>query len=331
MKNLQFISVCFLAIASQASYAEEVDFGRLNPVLQTLADAVVAGDDLVEFASPQFDEALSDLELDRLKYDLKGTLGGTSGVPWLNGGKADLQIATSYAADRNPSHLGISVGIDTQIKTEIMPLIRYTARMALRKKTTTWPERFEPKIDTHLRQLSVARSLEDVLLLLQSGQRLAADFIKARIESQEERLAKLEEGQYGSPQDVQGVILDTKKSIESWNRVLKTYQSTSIQSEKAEDKITQLVVSNSDAKSFTEPGSGNYHAEKALLQITNKDLRINIKAFFPTQQKKLDRLKSKLKARLLRTQTHETDSKDYVQEKFRDALISFKETIRGQI
>lgn len=330
MKKRQFISVGLLAILSNLSYATEIDYGKLNPVLQTLAEAAVKGDDLFEFASPRFDEVLSDLESDRLKYDLNAHLGGSEGVPWSRGGKAELQVGTTFSADRSPSHLGIAVGIDTQLRTEIMPLIRYSARMALRKKTSVWPTYFEPKIDAHLRQLAVARSLGDVYILLQSGQRLATDIIKARIESDEERIAQANEGHLVDPRSAPDFISDTKKSIEKWKRVLEAYQATTIQAEKVDGIVTQLMVHNSEAQAFTEPSHAKYYAEKADIKINPHSFQMNIKTFFPTSQKKLDRLKSRLKSRLLRAQNHDAENNDYVQNKFRDALIEFKATIRGE-
>src|SRR5579885_3514197 len=80
LKVVAALAVVGLGTAGSVLAGENaVDFGRLNPVLQSLVDATVTGDELVEFAEPKFDESYSDLDAERLKYDLRGALRDT---PW---------------------------------------------------------------------------------------------------------------------------------------------------------------------------------------------------------------------------------------------------------
>ena len=79
----QWIAYGMAAIASASpAMADEVDFVRLNPILQALLNATIAGDALIDVATPRFDEGFSSVQAERLKYDVTGTM---KNVPWESG------------------------------------------------------------------------------------------------------------------------------------------------------------------------------------------------------------------------------------------------------
>lgn len=88
MKRFTFIVLGVISFtATQPLAADAVHFEQVNPVMEAIAAAVVAADELVASARPKFDDKVCDLIAERLKYDLTGSLRNT---PWFSGGTAEV-------------------------------------------------------------------------------------------------------------------------------------------------------------------------------------------------------------------------------------------------
>jgi hypothetical protein len=319
MKAFIWIAGLACLVSVTSVFADEVDFARSNVVLQALTDAVIAGDDMVDFAKPKFDEAYSSFKNEKLKYDIVGAMNNT---PWLDGGHADVQVSSTYAADRTPGHTGIVMNMGTTLKTDAMSLVRYTAAVALAKRSNDNPV-FVNRIIAHLQRLSVAHSLDDVYALLVSGQTLAEEMIQAKIDRINQALT--------NPSTPPNEIPAYQKDLAAWTVVINGYKSVQIVTEKAAGSITKLTVTCEDGSAFTsrrpdwdaKPG-------RAVLIITGTQLTASMDVFVSRTTEKLDDLKARLQSRLIGLQNGTTDDKESVQETFRESLVSFKEVVRGQ-
>jgi len=318
MKAFIWIAGLACLVSVTSVFADEVDFGRSNVVLQALTDAVVAGDDMVDFAKPQFDEAYSSLKDEKLKYDVQGALSNT---PWLDGGHADIQINSTYAADRTAGHTGIAMNIGTTVKTDGMSLIRYAAAVALAKRSSDDPA-FADRIIAHLQRLSAAHSLDDVYTLLLSGQTLAEEMIQAKIDRINQALA--------NPATPPDEITYYKKDLAHWTPVLNGYKSVQVTNEKSAGKITKMTVICEDGSPFTASHDWKVKAGRVGLIITADQLGASMDVFVSRTAQELDDSKTRLQSRLIGLQNGVTDDKESAQGTFREALISFKQVARGQ-
>jgi hypothetical protein len=320
MKAFIWIAGLSCLVSVTSVFADEVDFGRSNVVLQALTDAVVAGDDMVDFAKPQFDEAYSSLKDEKLKYNVQGALNNT---PWLDGGHADVQVSSTYAADRSTGHTGIAMNIGTTVKTDAMSLVRYTAAVALAKRSNDDPV-FVNRIIAHLQRLSVAHSLDDVYALLVSGQTLAEEMIQAKIDRFNQTIA--------NPATPPGDIDYLKKEIASWQVILNGYKSVQVVTEKsAGGNVTKVTVSCEDGSPFTSKRpEWDAKAGRTVLMITADHFTASMDIFVSRTTEKLDESKTQLQSRLIGLQNGTADDKESVQNTLRDALISFKRVVRGQ-
>ena len=205
MKKMKLVVVFAGLSLVQGAFAGEVDFQKVNPVMQVLLDSVVAGDDLVDYAMPRFDEKFSNFKSEKLKYDLKG---GVKNTPWLDGGKAEVGASVSFVADRSVNHLGIALALDSTVNTDVLALFRYSALIALRKIVDD-PEFGARKIGL-LRRLSVVTSLEEVSTLLQAGKRLLNDGLQSEIDRQYQFIKDLKAGKYNEDGNEQWVQSEVK-------------------------------------------------------------------------------------------------------------------------
>jgi len=320
MKTFVWIAgVAFLASVSSV-FADEVDFGRSNVVLQALVDATVAGDDLVDFAQPKFDEAYSSLKDERLKYDIHGALKNT---PWLEGGNADIQVNSTYATDRSASHTGIVMNIGTTVATDAMSLIRYTGMVALAKRSGDDPA-FADRIIAHLTRLSLAHSLDDVHALLISGQTLAEEMIQAKIDHFNKMIS--------DPTTTPDERVMLQEDVAQWVVVLNGYKSVQVATEKSTaGSITKMTISVEDGSVFTSRRPDFVaKAGRSVLVLTGDHISASMDVFRITSAQDLDSMKAKLQSRLIGVQNGVADDKQSVQGTFRDALVTFKQVVRGE-
>jgi hypothetical protein len=319
MKIFGWIAGFAFLVSVSSVFADDVDFARTNVVLQALNDAAIAGDDLVDFAQPKFDEAYSSFKDEKLKYDM---IGAMKSPPWLDGGRADVQLSSTYAADRNPTHTGIAVGMETTMKTDVMSLIRYSGMVALAKRSGDDPV-FADRIIAHLTRLSLAHSLDDVYALLISGQTLAEEMIQAKID----RLTQLAANPTTPPYEV----VDLQKDIAQWKVVLKGYKSVQITTEKSTaGNITKFTVVCEDGSPFVARGHFDVKPGRAALIVTADHFSASAEVFISRTADKLDQMKSQLQSRLIGLQNGNDDDKASVQETFRQGLIAFKDVVRAQ-
>lgn len=306
-------------------WGEEVDFRKVNPVLQSIADVVILNDDMVDFAYPRFDPKVSSIEREIIKDDIQGSLENT---PWLEGGRADFVATATYRTDRSPDHTGIIVTMGSTVRTDVLAAIRYCAYLALKKKAPN--PKFDERIDAHLKRLAVATSLDKVYDLLISGQILANDILADELSKAIERLRCLESGQCGVPGlDLAQQLAWAKKRIADWNLALSGNQKIQFETKKIQDQITELRITHPNIYDFSQQAQ-DLIAGKGALTMTSESVSANAEAFFKQTSAELDKLKADLKTRMLGVQNGNLEDKDHIQRQFRSALIEFKRVIRGQ-
>jgi hypothetical protein len=334
MKKLIWL-VGISALASMSSvYAEEVDFRAANPVLQSLLDTVTSADDLVDFAYPRFDESYSDLKAEKLKYDVRGALKNT---PWLPGGRAEATATSRYRTERTTERTGIRIEASAMVRTEVLAMIRYSANIALRKTPEHDLEpQFWPRYQAHLKRLAVVSSLDQVHALLLSGQKLAKDMFAHLLEEEIEDLRCLEAGTCTEHyNDVPGAIAQQKRTVADLKKSLAAYDLVEIVAKSEGGKVRELSICSQDIKlfipereierqdTFLIPGKG-------CGMISDGAVSSSVDGFFKMPVEDLNKLKKDFETRMVGAQNGRAKDKDYLQKKFREALIDFKKAIRGE-
>ncbi|MGK5082505.1 hypothetical protein WDW37_04290 [Bdellovibrionota bacterium FG-1] len=322
---------CAIALVTIGSvYAEEVNFHAANPVLQSLVDAVTSADELVDFAYPRFDEAFCDVKAEKLKYDLQGSIKNT---PWLDGGHADATASSTYVADRTPGHSGLTMSAKGTVRTDVLAMIRYAGYIALRRTSDhdIYPK-FRERYLAHFKRLAVVTSLEQVQTLLISGQSLAKDMVVYEIQKREDYLHCVETGECPN---YEGQIDYEKKMIAQWKNTLPSYDRVQIEVKKEGDKVRELIVSSPEMSGFIprdEIDEHDFYIVPGKGRITFSDYQVSAEteAFHKISLANMDRLKGTLMQNLIGVQNGSAGEKDIAQAKFREALIAFKNAIRGE-
>lgn len=330
MKKL-ILFVGAIAIASVGSvFADEVDFHTLNPVLQSLADAVIVADDLVDFAYPRFDESFCDIKAEKIKYDLLGSLKNT---PWLDGSRADVLATATYIADRTQGHSGIRITTGSTVRTDTLALIRYAAYLGLKKGYFDDPK-FGERTKAHLQRLAVATSLDQVYTLALSGQALSKEIANSRVTKEMDYLKCLQSGPCFVPGQMgQDAIKVQLQFIEKVKATLPAYDRVQVVAQREGDHIRQLTISSPDISQgmiaygpdfarMPKPGRGE-------IVLDDASVTANLEVFSPVDQAGLDKMKQTDTQKLIKIQNGVTADKDDAQNLFRDVLVSFKKLIRG--
>lgn len=331
-KLILFAGACAIASAGSV-YADEVDFRAANPVLQSLLETATSADDLVDYAYPRFDESFSDFKAEKLKYDGHGSIKNT---PWLQGGHAEATATSRYWTDRTVGHTGIKFEASGTVRTEVLPLIRYSANIATRKTPANDMEpQFYARYQAHLKRLAVAKSLEEVYQLLLSGQRLARDMINREVEEQIERLKCIESGTCSQfYDDLPAAIARQKKQIADFRNTLPAYDRATFTAKTEGGKVREISICSEDiglfiparekAKEFyVIPGKG-------CGILTDITVSATLEAFHKVPLADLDSMKKDFESRLIGVQNGVKADKDHIQDLYRKALIGFKKTIRGE-
>jgi hypothetical protein len=331
-KMLGFAASVFAATVTSVLAAEPVDFHATNPVLQSITDVVISGDQDVEFAYPLFDETYSSFEKQKLKYDLQGALKNT---PWLEGGRATVLASSTYAADRTAGHVGIAVTGRATVKTDVLALIRYSGYLALKKADITGAE-FGERLLAHLKRVSVARSLDEVNALLISGKQLALEIQQSNIDKRAKRIACLEDGTCteGMPADqVAQAIASSKTRLAEERQCYQTIGLMAVQAKKEGDKVVELSVISDDLSRLVPLSKQDQFQMlpgKSVATFTAETVTASSEGFVAMELKRLDKINVQLQDRLVGVQNGVAEEKDKTQKDYREALIKFKKVIHGK-
>ncbi len=281
-------------VSTAYGHADEVNFAQVNPVLASLAQAVVAGDDTVDFALPAFDEAFSSLKLGRLKLDLQGSF---SKAPW--GGKGELAASSTYVIDRTPTHLGIQAGLVADLKTDVLALARHAGAIAL-AQSKGHSHQFETRILQLLGALSKVSSLDGLATLIESGQALGIEMLAAKV------------AEPGAQAE--------------WSQVRAAYQQATVQ--RFPDRIT---IETPDASQFfAHRPDFRFRAGISILTLAPERAKADLEVFVTATQAQLDKLQTALGTHLAGAQAGDPVSTGKIQDGFRQALIAFKRVIKGE-
>ncbi|MBC7692195.1 MAG: hypothetical protein H7222_10530 [Methylotenera sp.] len=331
MKKLVcFLGTVGLITASSVFAAEEVNFRAVNPVLQSLVDAVIAADETVDFAYPRFDPAASDLKAEKLKYDLQGALKNT---PWLAGGKADIVATSSYATDRADGHTGINVSMSSTLRTNALAFIRYAALIEYKKGLHYSDPKFTGRIDGHLKRMAVANSLNEVYDLLLSGQALAKEMIGWDIQKEVDYLTCLRQGGCISSGtvDLPKEIADQIRRIENRRTALKGAEQIQFNKTEENGKVRSFTVMSADMDLFLRNKKHLLiQPLRSTIAMSDESVAASAAIFAPKTSAELDDLKTKLNNRLLGAQNGDLDEKEKIEKSFRDALIEYRKVIQGE-
>jgi hypothetical protein len=307
-----------------AERSSEIDFKAANPVMQALLDAVTLGDDIIDYAYPKFDESVSSLKEDRIKYDFHGSCKNT---PWKEGGRADVTATSTYVAERNPQDPGVRVTGAANIRTDVLALIRHAAYIALKKSCCHDPA-YAARIEAHLKRLAVAQSLQEVNDLFLSGQLLTQEIVQSQVAEHEAYLECLVSGPCAGNA---GQIEYQRKKVAHFKGMLEGYKQARIEAASVGGKITQLTVTSPDANLFFEHGRFDVFPQKLRLVLGTEALSASGEVFARMTMEKLNKLHADLGRRINGAIAANPEDVDYVQAQYRWALVEFKKFIRGEI
>jgi hypothetical protein len=320
--------VIAFGVSGFAAQAEELDYYKLNPMLQALVDAEAQAEETIDFVYPRFDEKFSDLNAERLKYDMSGKL---KSPPWQKEGNAWVTGSSTYQSDRSPRHTGVGVTLDVEGHTDVLTLIRYTASIALKKKSPGNPK-YETQITAHLKRLAVARSIEEVGELVLSGHRIAKEVVEEEIKKSETELECLLSGpcqaQYGHA--VHGMIRHVKETIREWTRVRAQVEAVHILLKSENNSDSQLMFSSDSVDEMILDRSHPLKVGKTDLIFKKESILFHNESFYKMKASTLDQLKKDLRNKLSAVQNGDAGAKSYVQDQFRFALIEYKKAIHGE-
>lgn len=321
------ISVIASMTSVLAAEPAPIDFKLVNPVLQAITDAVILNDEMVDFANPKFDEKFSDMKAEKLKFDLVGSMKDT---PWLDGGKASVRGTSSYWAERG-ARTGIGASLETQVDTDVLALVRYSAYIALRKSAGYSPK-FESRIIGHLKRLYVVTSLDEVYVLLTSAQKLMDEIQTDRIESDRKYLKCIQEGQCaykGVPIEEQ--VKQQQEYIDAGIRFRDAFNKTKIEAIKENGHVKRIELSTEDGSGF---GNGRRKLDvspgKVHGYLTETSVGGKADGFVELSLERLNSVKATYETRLRGHHEGNPEARADTQENFRNALIAFKQVLRGE-
>ncbi len=324
MKKLLMSLIAMLSVV--AARAEEVQYDRVNTALQVIADAVVFGDDQVEYAKPQFDEQFSDLKTEKIKYYLSGHLKNT---PWLTGTKSDIRSSCIMRTDRNPVHLGIVATSEGEVETDVLALFRQGAITAL-KKVHSLPEKFEAKIKENLRRTAQVASLEELYPILLDSQELAIAIMSNELNDRKQLLLCLKSGSCTPSYPEQATYLERR--VETLEKIIASNKTTKITVQPSTTKVDTILIENAQLEGMVEPSKYlQVIPESTQIQIKTSKVSAKASGFFPLKLEKLDKLKADLEKSLFDLQTGDLEMKEKTFRDFRTALFHFKEVINSEL
>ena len=328
MKKLIVLLSAVAMGTATSVYAAEVNFKVANPALQNILDTVISGDDTVDFAYPKFDESVSSFTKEILKYDVQGSLKNT---PWLDGGKADIVGTSTYKADRTEGHLGIAVTAESTVRTDVMSLLRYSGYMGLKRKGKNTNPDLDARIEAHLKRLAVAQSLDEIFPLLLSSKELGKQGIQELIDSETNYLNCLETGPCHASMGarIEQEIIRQKKYVAEENAMMASAASIQIEATKENGKITALTLTHLDlAKMFVHANMITIPVQGKMI-ITLDSVKSSVETFSPLDAKGMNQLISEFNGTISGLENGDLQAKKVTQNKYREALIIFKNGLHG--
>jgi hypothetical protein len=326
-KPLSLLSL-FVAVLAQAQ--DPIQFDRVNTAMDIIANAVVFGDNQVDYAKPKFDEKVSDLKAERIKYDLTGSLKNS---PWRPGTRSDVVATTTVSADRNPVHMGIVVTSHHNIKTDFLSLYSYGSMVAWKNLKNPRPK-FEARIKDALIRGTQVRSLKDVYENLLTGKQLSVEITQSHVDDAQAWLSCLKAGTCGggSGTPLEEQIRWAEKRLNAASLQHKSFDKIQIIPVPSVDDVQKIVLKSTSPEGFlAESGNDGAMATLVTATIDNNQIDTEIDGFVARSKDRLDRLHAKLETRLIGLQTGEAKSKDKTFNDFSAALAGFKDVINGDL
>ena len=343
-------SVCYGA-------SPKIDFKAVDPVIQSLVDAVIAADDTVDYTMPRFDEKVSNLRENRLKYDAEGSIKDT---PWLKGGRATVTASATFEVDATESHDtsipiwgGTQVAHYTQteatarVQTDVLAFFRYWAGMALEKGDFNDPK-YAERAKAHLKRLGVATSLDEVYNIIYSARKLSLEpiqdeltkMIASRECAKSFACYKEKYGQWYSGDDAkieaarQESLTSYNKRIDEQMKLTNAYNLVQFNAIRASGRVTalQIIVDQKaiDALPHVDHQPANARPVRGEVVISEDAITSTISSWGELAQKDYVRLKSDLTQILGELQEGNVERKQKVQDGLRKGLIAFKKALHGQ-
>lgn len=330
MKKNLFFLVCILSFSSTQVFAvqgESVNFTETNPILKALLDEVIHNDSLVESLEPRFDENFSNLEKERLKYDLNGKLKNT---PWSPGQVVQVEATSTYQVDRQLTHGGILAKAATTIHTDTLKLFKYAAHLALRNQLQI--EEVQPseqpsneRFTQILQKVSQAQSLEDVYDGILQGRELTIEQALNHMDLQKQVFQEVRQTVDSYPsRNVR--FANAIRKIEEYRRIQEGAQSTQISLIEAQDS-KEIHISSPIPHFFFQKHATSPQSARAYVMISPKTLFASAEVFFPQKAQDLDQLKADINTKLLGVQNGVPAQRRWVHDTYRKALIKFKRII----
>lgn len=307
MKKL-IASLVFMACAL-AARADIIQYDRVNPVMQVIAEALTKADDMVLYARPEFDEKFCDLNAERIRYSLNAEIKDS---PWLPGTKTVITASSKVIVDRKAEHPGINIESIGEVQSDTLAMVRHAASLALPKLTSLDPK-FEARIRSQIERAARVNSLNDLYDLLVDGKNLSADVVTDQL------------------------LHHTSASNEGLESVLEAIQKGEITKLPATGAVKKIVVVNHFAFHFLQQHEWVsetvqiplwFKAKTGILEIQATGLKVVGEVFSEQQTKDLDKTKRDLQKRLLGLQSGDLDEKERTFRLFRDALFKFKTLAR---
>lgn len=326
LKLWQVLSVITLAVAVVAK-ADPIHFDQVNGAMKVIADYVVQGDDMVDWARPEFDTQYTDLKAEKIRYYLKGSLKNS---PWLLGSPSEVKASSMLVADRNVGHMGIAVNSTVEVKTEVLPMLRHGATIALTKISGP-PPKFAARIRDTIQQMSTANSLQTVYEILVASQNLGAEVLEDKIQREREYLNCIKEKKCGegSSISIEEQVANQERYIHQYELRKLAFEQTQIVPLPSATQVLKLVIKNSQSTDWIGGYKWAVEPKVAVLELDEKSVKFSADGFAPLAKEDLDRLKGNLTECAAKLQSGDLQMKEDTFRAFRDALFHFKEVVNG--
>jgi len=324
-KPLSLLSL-FVAVATQA--ADPIQWDRVNTAMDVVAKAVVFGDDLVEYGRPTFDEKVTDLNAERVKYDLSGLVKNT---PWHSGMKTEVNGTCTVSTDRTPHNMGIKVLSKQSAKTDVIAMFRQGSSTAW-KSLTGPPKKFESRIKEHLFRGIQVTSLKDLYPLLLDAKQLGIEMSQFKVDDAKEWLACLKAGTCGGAStepELKLQIAAAEKSVARYEAQKKAYAVTQIQALPSTENVEKIIVTNNEPVGFVRDERLGMNPTYVGATLTSNSVESQIDGFEPKTKEQLDKLHNRLQDVASKLQNGDSKTKEETFDGFRAALLIFKDVISG--
>ena len=314
--------------------ASNVDFPRVNFVLKSIMDEVIAeeGADEVnaDLAVPYFDPARSSLDRETLAYTMAGSM---KNGPWSSDGKATLSLDTYFETNRAARNPGIDTTITSTVGVDFLAAARYAGSKAL-EKTKYYDREYEMQIKSLLERLSRSTTLEAIYNLSLETQNLSVQILERNLKTQRDYLdclKRLECGtvkvdEWGNHVYDEAQVLATKLKIADIQQNKASILASRISFSNNKIEVTNL----SPEAIWTRSTSSDGEIHNVNLTITPTTVTAKINYFVYVNPADLDKLKSDLAKSFGEIERNEATKHADVKKGFHDALVSFRQAMNGE-